>query len=174
MDSKSIYQFTVEKIDGDVVNLSHYKNKVLLIINTASQCGFTPQLQDIVDLKKEFADQDFEILAFPSNDFGQQEPLEGAAIEAFCHNYGNNFPLFEKIRVRGPHAHPLYQFLADKKANGKVKAKPRWNFHKYLVDREGHVVDFFFPFTKPIASKVKKSIKRLLAADVDNTSSSAK
>ncbi|HEK20540.1 MULTISPECIES: glutathione peroxidase [unclassified Mucilaginibacter] len=167
MNTSNIYQFTVNKINGEEIPLSQYSNKVLLIVNTASQCGFTPQLQDLAELKTIFADTDFEVLAFPSNDFGQQEPLDGAAIEAFCHNYGTNFNIFEKMRVRGPHAHPLYKFLADKKANGKVNAKPRWNFHKYLIDKEGCVVDFFYPFTKPTSSKIKKKIQRLLAAGAD-------
>jgi glutathione peroxidase len=165
MDNNSIYRFTVEKLDGDHISLADYNNKVLLIVNIASQCSFTPQLQDLADLKKEFADKDFEILAFPSNDFGGQEPLEGDAIAAFCSNYGNNFTIFEKIRVRGPYADPLYKFLADKKENGNISSKPRWNFHKYLIDRNGNVADFFYPFTKPTASKLRKSIQRLLAAE---------
>lgn len=165
MDTKNIYQFNVEKISGEHVNLSDYKDKVLLIVNTASQCGFTPQLTDLANLKKEFAVADFEILAFPSNDFGGQEPLEGAAIEQFCANYGNNFPVFEKIRVRGPYADPLYKFLSDKKENGVLSCVPRWNFHKFLVNKTGTVVDYFYPFTNPTSSKVKKKIQRLLDAD---------
>jgi glutathione peroxidase len=165
MDNNNIYQFTVEKLNGEHIGLADYKNKVLLVVNIASQCGFTPQLQDISDLKKEFADQDLEILAFPSNDFGGQEPLEGDAIATFCSNYGSNFTIFEKIRVRGPYAAPLYKFLADKKANGKINSTPRWNFHKYLIDRNGNVADFFYPFTKPTSSKIKKRIQRLLAAE---------
>ena len=144
--------------------MSAYKNKVLLIVNTASQCGFTPQLKDLAALKKEFADKDFEILSFPSNDFGGQEPLEGEAISAFCESYGANFPVFDKIRVRGPYADPLYQFFADKKANGVLRSTPRWNFHKFLVNREGVVTDFFYPFTNPTSSKIRKKINRLLAA----------
>ncbi|MBD1394531.1 glutathione peroxidase [Mucilaginibacter sp. ZB1P21] len=165
MDTNNIYQFNVDKISGEQINLADYKDKVLLIVNTASQCGFTPQLTDLVQLKKEFTGQDFEILAFPSNDFGGQEPLEGAAIEQFCSNYGNNFPVFEKIRVRGPYADPLYKFLSDKKENGVLSCTPRWNFHKFLIDRNGTVVDYFYPFTKPTSSKVKKKIQRLLGAD---------
>jgi len=163
MDNPLIYQFDVQKIDGEEKSLSDYKNKVLLIINTASQCGFTPQLKDLVELKNEFKDTDFEILAFPSNDFGGQEPLDGEAITTFCESFGANFPIFEKIRVRGPYAHPLYKFFSDKKANGKLSSVPRWNFHKYLIDKEGKVTDFFYPFTKPNSSKVKKKIERLLA-----------
>lgn len=163
MDHKSIYQFNVEKLDGEQITLSEYSNKVLLIVNIASQCGFTPQLKELADLKTEFASGDFEILAFPSNDFGGQEPLEGADIATFCSNYGNNFPVFEKIRVRGPYASPLYKFLMDKKENGNLQSTPRWNFHKYLVDKTGAVVDFFYPFTKPTSSKIRKKIQRLLA-----------
>lgn len=163
MSSQSIYQFDVQKMDGEGVNLSAYKDKVLLVVNTASQCGFTPQLKDLAALKNEFKEQDFEILAFPSNDFGGQEPLDGQEIAAFCENYGSNFPVFEKIRVRGPYAHPLYNFFADKKQNGKLSSVPRWNFHKFLIDKAGIVTDFFYPFTNPNSSKIKKKIARLLA-----------
>ncbi|HEY9196460.1 MAG TPA: glutathione peroxidase [Mucilaginibacter sp.] len=161
----TIYKFNVQKLNGDDVSLSAYKNKVLLIVNTASQCGFTPQLKELAELKNTFKDADFEILAFPSNDFGGQEPLEGTAIAAFCEASGaTNYPVFDKIRVRGAFAHPLYQFFADKKANGKLKSVPRWNFHKFLIDREGHVADFYYPFTKPTSSKIRKRVERLLAA----------
>jgi len=164
MSSQSIYQFDVQKLNGEEINLSAYKDKVLLIVNTASQCGFTPQLKELATLKNEFSDQDFEILAFPSNDFGGQEPLDGNAIAVFCENYGSNYPLFEKIRVRGPYAHPLYKFFADKKENGKLNSVPRWNFHKFLIDKDGLVTDFYYPFTKPTSSKIRKKIGRLLAA----------
>jgi len=166
MDDKSIYRFNVKKLNGEEVNLGDYKNKVLLIVNTASQCGFTPQLKDLEELRKAYKDQDFEILAFPSNDFGGQEPLDGSEISKFCAiNFGTHFPVFEKVRVRGPYSHPLFQFLADKKQNGTVNTAPRWNFHKYLVDAHGLVTDFFYPFTKPTSSKIRKKIDRLLAAD---------
>lgn len=162
MTDNSIYRFNVPLLNGLEKSLGAYKNKVLLIVNTASQCGLTPQMEDLVQLKKEFEGLDFEILAFPSNDFGGQEPLEGEGIIQFCENYGANFHTFDKIRVRGPYAHPLYQFLANKKQNGRLSSTPRWNFHKYLIDRHGIVNDFFYPFTKPTASKIKKRISRLL------------
>ncbi|MBB6128302.1 glutathione peroxidase [Mucilaginibacter lappiensis] len=164
MDNNSIYKFDVQTLNGEEISLSAYKNKVLLVVNTASQCGFTPQLKDLVSLKNQFKDTDFEILAFPSNDFGGQEPLEGAEIATFCENVGTNYPVFEKIRVRGPYAHPLYQFFANKKDNGNLKSVPRWNFHKFLIDRTGHVTDFYYPFTKPTSSKIRKKIERLLQA----------
>ena len=165
MTYPSIYQFHVQKLDGQEVSLEGYKNEVLLIVNTASQCGFTPQLKELAELKDQFTDKDFEILAFPSNDFGGQEPLNGKEISDFCEIQRVNYPVFDKIRVRGPYAHPLYKFFADKKENGKLSSVPRWNFHKFLINKAGVVTDFFFPFTKPTSSKVIKQISRLLAAD---------
>ncbi len=164
MKDHSVYQFAVEKLNGEEVSLEKYKGKVLLIVNTASECGFTPQLKDLENLRSELAGKEFEILAFPSNDFGGQEPLDGPALGEFCSvNHGAQYTVFGKIRVRGPYAHPLYKFLADKKQNGKLNSTPRWNFHKYLVDKDGSVVDFFYPFTKPGSSRVKKKINKLLS-----------
>ena len=163
MTDNSIYQFNVQQLDGEELNLAEYKDKVLLIVNTASQCGFTPQLKELSALKDEFKDKDFEILAFPSNDFGGQEPLEGKDLVTFCENTGVNYPVFEKIRVRGPYADPLYKFFADKKQNGVLKSVPRWNFHKFLINKAGVVTDFFYPFTKPTSSKIRKKITRLLS-----------
>ena len=161
--SKSIYQFKVKLLNGLEKNLSAYKDKVLLVVNIASACGFVPQLKELQELRTELKDKGFEILAFPSNDFGRQEPLEGEKISEFCQvNYGVEFPVFEKIMVRGNHAHPIYKFLSDKKLNGNLTSTPRWNFHKYLINKQGEVVDYFFPFTKPMSSKVKKKIMRLL------------
>lgn len=154
--SKSIHQFKVKFINGTEKNLSDYKNKVLLIVNIASACGFAPQLKELQQLRDEIGTENFEILGFPSNDFGRQEPLDGDDIHAFCEvNHGVQFPVFEKIMVRGDHANPLFKFLTQ-------KSTPRWNFHKYLINRDGEVVDYFFPFTKPLSSKVKKKIQRLL------------
>jgi len=163
MTDNSIYQFNVQQLDGEELNLAEYKDKVLLIVNTASQCGFTPQLKELTALKDEFKDKDFEILAFPSNDFGGQEPLEGKDLVKFCEDTGVNYPVFEKIRVRGPYADPLYKFFADKKQNGVLKSVPRWNFHKFLINKAGVVTDFFYPFTKPTSSKIRKKIARLLS-----------
>jgi glutathione peroxidase len=162
MIDNSIYQFNVQKLDGEEVSLAEYKNKVLLIVNTASQCSFTPQLKELAELKDKFSGQDFEILAFPSNDFGGQEPLDGKALAEFCEGQQVNYTVFEKIRVRGSYADPLYKFFADKKANGKISSVPRWNFHKFLIDRTGQVKDFFFPFTKPTSSKIRKRVTQLL------------
>jgi glutathione peroxidase len=160
---QSIHQFKVTLLNGTNVNLDTYKNKVLLIVNIASACGFVAQLKELQELREAYKDKDFEVLAFPSNDFGRQEPLEGEAISEFCQvNYGVTFPVFEKTMVRGAHAHPLYKFLSDKKLNGVLTSTPRWNFHKYLINKNGEVVDYFFPFTSPQSSKVKKQILRLI------------
>ncbi len=161
--TKSIHQFKVKLLNGSEKNLSEYQNKVLLIVNIASGCGFTPQLKELQELRSEFKEQGFEVIAFPSNDFGRQEPLEGKAIAEFCElNFGVSFPVAEKTMVRGDMAHPLFKFMADIKQNGNIKSTPRWNFHKYLINREGEVIDYFFPFTKPLSSQVKKKIQRLL------------
>ncbi|TKB97011.1 glutathione peroxidase [Pedobacter cryophilus] len=164
MTEKNIYQFKVDTIKGEEVSLKNYEGKVLMIVNTASECGFTPQLEDLEQLRKDFEGEKFEILAFPSNDFGQQEPLEGDAISKFCViNYHTHFTIFKKMRVRGTYASPLYKFLSDKKLNGHVNASPRWNFHKYLINSKGEVIDYFYPFTKPNSAKVKKAIQKLLS-----------
>jgi glutathione peroxidase len=163
----NIYSFKVKKINGEDQLLSAYRNKVVLIVNTASECGFTPQLTELQQLKDEIGHPDFEILGFPTNDFGKQEPLNGADISSFCEvNHGVKFPVFDKIMVRGAHAHPLYQFLSEKKQNAKLNSVPRWNFHKYLINKKGELEDYFFPFTKPLSSKIKKKVQRLLDENV--------
>ncbi|MBS7564605.1 glutathione peroxidase [Mucilaginibacter sp. Bleaf8] len=164
MDEHSIYRFSVTKLNGEEINLNNYRDKVLLIVNTASQCGFTPQLKQLEDLRNEFEGQDFEILAFPSNDFGRQEPLDGSSIGKFCKiNFGAHFPVFGKVKVKGEDAHPLFKFLGSKKQNGKVQSAPLWNFHKYLINRNGEVIDYFYPFTKPTAARLKRRIAQLIA-----------
>lgn len=161
--SKSIHQFEVKDIDGKEVSLEKYKGKTLLIVNTASKCGFTPQLDDMKELYAEFREKDFEILAFPSNDFAGQEPLDGEDLKQFCQvKYEAEYPIFDKVHVKGKDAHPLYQFLADKKQNGQVNSTPKWNFHKYLVDKDGQVVDYFYAITKPNSKKIKKAIEKIL------------
>ncbi|MXV15830.1 glutathione peroxidase [Hufsiella ginkgonis] len=163
MSDKSIYQFEVQRLNGETISLSEYRNKVLLIVNTASECGFTPQLENLEHLRQLVGSEDFEILAFPSNDFGGQEPLEGSAIGKFCKmNFHTKYPVFDKIHVRGAKAHPLYKFLAARRQNGRNSASPRWNFHKYLINREGEVEDYYYPFTKPDSGRIVKRIQRLL------------
>ncbi|MFA6276354.1 MAG: glutathione peroxidase [Pedobacter sp.] len=161
--TQTIYPFKAKLLSGKEKTLSDYKGKVLLVVNTASGCSFTPQLKELQELRDKYADQGFEVLGFPSNDFGRQEPLDGAAINEFCEvNYGVKFPVFEKVMVRGSQAHPLFKFLSEKKLNGHLNSSPKWNFHKYLINKTGEVVDYFYSFTKPNSSKVKKKIQHLL------------
>ena len=161
--TQTIYPFKLKLLNGKDQTLSAYKGKVLLIVNTASGCGFTPQFKELQALREEFVDQGFDILGFPTNDFGGQEPLNDQEINKFCEvNFGVEFPMFEKIMVRGDQMHPLFKFLSDKKLNGHFNSSPRWNFHKYLINQEGEVVDYFYSFTKPNSSKIKKKIQRLL------------
>lgn len=164
MQKNTIYAYSPKLLNGIPKSLSDYQGKVLLIVNTASGCGFTPQLEGLQQLYTQYKDQGLVVLGFPCNDFGKQEPLEGEQINEFCAiNYGVDFPIFEKVTVKGSLTHPLFQFLGDKKLNGKVGAKPRWNFHKYLINRQGQVVDYFYPFTKPNAPRLVKRVKQLLA-----------
>lgn len=159
----SIHQFKVNDIEGKEVNLADYEGKVLLVVNTASKCGFTPQLDDMEDLYREFREEGFEILAFPSNDFAGQEPLEGKEIQQFCQTkYEASYPILEKVHVKGQGTHPVYNFLSKRSENGNVSSTPRWNFHKYLIDKQGQVRTFFYTFTRPNANKVKKAIRRLI------------
>lgn len=160
---KSIHQFTVKDVTGSKVSLEKYKGKVLLIVNTASECGFTPQLKDLESLYQAYKGKGVEVLAFPSNDFGGQEPLDGSAIQQFCElNYKTSFPIFEKSHVKGTKQSELFQFLSSKKENGKVNSTPKWNFHKYLVNQDGQVIDYYYSITKPNSSKIKKAIDKLL------------
>jgi len=159
----TIFDFHARKLSGEDLSLEAYRGKVLLIVNTASECGFTPQFKELEALYQEYHNRDFEILAFPSNDFGNQEPLEGKEIATFCEtNFGVTFPIFDKISVRGPKADGLYRFFGDKKSNGRFSSIPRWNFHKFLINRKGEVEDFFYPFTKPNSSRIRKRIQKLL------------
>ncbi len=161
--TKTIYPFKVKLLNGQEKNLSDYRGNVLMIVNTATGCGFTPQLAELQNLRNEYVKDGFEVLGFPSNDFGGQEPLDGDAINEFCEvNFGVQFPMFEKIMVRGDHAHPLFKFLSEKKLNGNLNSSPKWNFHKYLINKNGEVVDYFYSFTKPGSSKIKKKLQRLL------------
>lgn len=160
----SVHDIAVKEISGKDKSLSDYKGKVLLIVNTASKCGFTPQFKDLEALYQDYKDKDFEILGFPSNQFQNQEPLEGEDLSEFCEiNYGVTFKIFDKVDVKGEHAAPLFQYLSNKDLNGEVNSTPKWNFHKYLVNKECKVVDYFYTITNPNSKKVRKAIDKLLA-----------
>jgi glutathione peroxidase len=148
----SIYDFTARDIDGKERSLSEYRGKVLLIVNTASQCGFTYQYKGLEALHRKYADKGVEVLGFPCNQFGQQEPGDAAEIKNFCSiNYDVTFPIFAKIDVNGPAAHPLYEHLTQQKGGGLLGRKIKWNFTKFLVGRDGEVIARFPPTAKPEA-----------------------
>ena len=156
----NIYEYKVNDIDGNEVPLSKYKGKVLLIVNTASKCGFTPQFEGLEELYKKYMDKDFVVLGFPCNQFKNQDPDSNGEIKSFCSlNYGVTFPMFEKIDVNGKDEHPLYKFLKSKKS-GILGNKIKWNFTKFLVDKEGAVVNRFSPTTEPV--DIEKYIVELL------------
>jgi glutathione peroxidase len=158
----SVYDFEVKGLDGKPVKLSTYKGKVLLIVNIASKCGQTPQLGTLEKLYEKYRDKGFEILAFPSNDFAQ-EPKEGDKILEFCERkYGVRFPVFEKGKVRGGAAQPLYQYLAKKTGSFLRSNYPLWNFQKYVIDRNGRVVEWFNPWKWPDNDKIAEVIEKCL------------
>lgn len=155
----SIYDFSALDIQGTERKLSEFTGKVVLIVNTASKCGFTPQYEGLEDMYKELHEQGLEILGFPCNQFGQQEKGSETEIAGFCmKNYGVSFPMFSKIDVNGDDAHPLYSYL-KKEASGILGSKGiKWNFTKFLVDQDGNVIKRYAPTTKPeeIAEKVRQ------------------
>jgi glutathione peroxidase len=159
----SIYDFTAADINGNDVNLADYKGKVLLIVNVASKCGFTPQYKGLQKLYTRYKDRGFEILAFPSNDFMDQEPGTNEQIKTFCQlNYQVDFPLFSKISVKGESIHPLYKFLTDKSTNPKFAGGITWNFNKFLIDRKGNIVNRFDSKTDPQSPAVIKALEESL------------
>ncbi len=159
--SETIYPFECKTITGDSMPMSEYRGKVLLIVNTASKCGFTPQYKGLEKLQQEFSDQDFAVLGFPCNQFGQQEPGDEKAIQEFCDlTYQTSFPMFKKIEVNGDSAAPLYEFMKTK-APGLLGSKSvKWNFNKFLINRQGEVVKRFAPKDKP--ESLTQQIKELL------------
>jgi len=162
--NNNIYNFKALEFSGNERSLQDFEGKVILIVNTASKCYFTKQFKTLEQLYVKYKDQGFEVLAFPSNNFNNQEPRTGTNLEIFCRiNQHATFPIFKRIHVKGEYVHPLYNFLSNKELNGFVDKKPLWNFHKYLINKRGEVVDFFYPFTSPISSRVENRIKELLA-----------
>ena len=156
-----LYQFSARTLGGETIGLDCYRDKVLLIVNTASECGFTPQYAGLQKLHEHYAARGFEVLGFPCNQFGKQEPGDAAQIGGFCEkNYGVTFPLFEKIDVKGANAHPLYRYLTSVAPGLLGLEAIKWNFTKFLVDRNGGVVKRYAPATKPEA--IEKDIEALL------------
>lgn len=154
------YDLSAVKMNGQNVSMEEYKGKVLLIVNTASKCGFTPQLAGLEELYKEYKDRDFEVLGFPCNQFANQDPGTNKEISEFCLlNYGVSFSMFQKIEVNGENTHPIYKYL-KKEAKGVMGEKIKWNFTKFLVDSKGNVIKRYGSMTKP--EKIKADIEKLL------------
>jgi glutathione peroxidase len=159
----SVLDFTLKSIDGQDVNLAQFKGKVLLLVNTASQCGYTPQYKGLEETYEKYKGQGFEVLAFPANEFGNQEPGTNEEIKQFCtQRYHTTFPVFSKIVVKGPGIHPLYAFLTGTPTDPKFAGDIPWNFTKFLVDRQGNIVARFEPKDTPESPRVSQAIEQAL------------
>ena len=154
--SKLAYDFSFNDLDGSKINLSEYKNKVIVIVNVASQCGFTSQYESMQKIWDLYQDQGLVMLGVPSNDFGNQEPGNSEEIKNFCEaKFGITFPMTEKISVKGDNAHPFYKWARE---NHGIAAIPKWNFHKIIIGKNGKVYETFASFTKPSSNKFLKAI----------------
>jgi glutathione peroxidase len=159
-----VLHFTMKSLDGKDVNLGQYQGKVILMVNTASKCGNTPQYAPLEALYKKYADQGFVILGFPSNDFGRQEPGTDVEISAFCtKNYGVTFDMFSKVDVKGDNMCDLYKYLTSEDTDKPFAGEITWNFEKFLIGRDGNIVARFKPKTKPDTQEVIKAIETELA-----------
>ncbi|GAB5100156.1 glutathione peroxidase [Caballeronia sp. HLA56] len=159
--SDDIYAFKAETLGGETVNIDQYRGKVLLIVNTASECGFTPQYKGLQEVYERFAARGFEVLGFPCNQFGAQEPGDATQIGSFCEkNYGVTFPMFAKIDVKGPNAHPLFKYLTSKEPGVLGTEVIKWNFTKFLVNRNGDILKRYASLTKP--ESIAEDIEKLL------------
>ncbi len=156
----SFYDYSAENIDGKEVTMTNYKGKVVVVVNTASKCGFTPQLKDLEELYKGYKDLGLVILGFPCNQFMNQEPGDNKDVKNFCEiNYGVTFDMFGKVDVNGSNTHPIYKYLKEQE-KGIITKDIKWNFTKFLIDREGNVVKRYSPTTSPL--KIKDDIEKLL------------
>ena len=157
---KLAYDFNFNDLDGSPLNLSEYKNKVIVVINVASQCGFTNQYEDMQKIWDKYQNKDFVLLGVPSNDFGKQEPGDNKDIKNFCESkFGITFPMTEKVSVKGDDAHPFYKWA---KQNHGKSAVPKWNFHKIIVGKSGKIVDTFASITNPSSKKFIKALEDAL------------
>ncbi|MCX7640682.1 MAG: glutathione peroxidase [Pyrinomonadaceae bacterium] len=161
--SKSIYDFTVLDIDGNPVKMSKFKGNVLLIVNVASRCGYTPQYEGLQAIYEKYKEKGFYVLGFPANNFGNQEPGTNEEIKEFCTTrYRVTFPMFAKISVKGQDQHPLYKFLTDRETNPEFGGEITWNFNKFLIDRNGKIVARFSSKDKPESQLVIETIEKYL------------
>jgi glutathione peroxidase len=159
-----IYDYKMKDIDGKMVDLSEYKGKVILVVNVASKCGLTPQYEGLEAIYEKYKDKGFVVLGFPANEFGKQEPGTDSEIKKFCSaTYDVTFPMFSKVVVKGEGICPLYQALTSKETNGAFGGEIPWNFTKFLVGKDGHVIARFEPMVTPDNEKVTKTIEAALA-----------
>lgn len=157
----SIHQFKLKTIDGDLFDFSSLKGKKILIVNTASKCGFTPQFKELEELFDGYKDKNFVVIGFPCNQFGEQDPGTGSEIKDFCtRNYGVSFLMMEKVNVKGDSISEIYKWLTNKKINGVMNSSVKWNFQKYMVDENGFLVDYVLSFKSPHCKKIISWIEK--------------
>jgi len=155
---QSIYDITINSLNGQPISLHEFEGKKILFVNVASKCGFTKQYKDLQALSDQFQDS-LVIIGSPCNQFGSQEPGDASQIQSFCElNFGVTFLLTEKIDVKGSKQHPLYKWLTTKNLNNKKSSSVKWNFQKYLVDEKGRLIDYYFSITNPLSSKIRKHL----------------
>lgn len=154
----SIYDIPLNSISGEPIDLSEFRGKHMLLVNVASKCGFTKQYKALQELSSAYSNE-IVVIGFPCNQFGAQEPGTASEITAFCEmRFGVTFPLTEKINVKGPKQHPVYQWLTKRELNGRKNSKVHWNFQKYLIDPEGKLVDVFYSTTSPLSKKITRNL----------------
>lgn len=157
-NQQSIYDFKVEGLEGGTIDFATFKGKKILIVNTASECGYTPQYKELQSLYEQYKEK-LVIVGFPANNFGGQEPGSAAQIKAFCEkNYGVTFPMAAKVSVKGSDMAPLYKWLTSKEANGVLEAEIGWNFNKFLIDEKGHMVAYFPSKIKPMGEEITSKL----------------
>ena len=156
---KSIFDYKVESLEGQEINFADFKGKKILVVNTASECGFTPQYADLEKLSKDYSDK-LVVIGFPANNFGGQEPGSNTEIGAFCEkNFGVTFPMAAKVSVKGDDTAPIFKYLTEKDLNGVKNTAILWNFTKFLIDENGHLIDSFISTTKPTSESITKYLK---------------
>jgi glutathione peroxidase len=161
--ANSVYDFTLKDIDGKEASLAQYRGKVLLLVNVASRCGYTPQYEGLEKIYLQYKDRGFVILGFPANNFMGQEPGTNEEIKSFCSlKYNVTFPMFSKISVKGDDMHPLYKYLTDKQTDPQFGGDVKWNFNKFLVGRDGKIIGRFEPAVKPESPEVAQAIEKAL------------
>lgn len=164
--TQSFYDFSLNDIDGNEFDLKNLKNKIILIVNVASRCGFTNQYSELEKLYNKYKENDFIVIAVPSNDFGRQEPGSNNDIKKFCEsNFNITFPIMSKVNVKGKNIIPLYRFLTNKKIHPKTGGEITWNFNKFLINKNGEIIERYSSFIKPLSKKITSKIDDLIKGE---------